>query len=76
MRSTMHVILFSILAATITICITTIEGPITDGHYIYWLGLFGGFMGLGAQALQLLHEIRDDLYEEEQRVINEMDNWS
>lgn len=76
MKSATHVVLFALLSATIIICMNTIQGNVAEGHYIYWLGLAAAFVGLGAQALQLLHEIKDDLYEEEQRVINEMNNWS
>jgi len=61
MRSTIHVILFAILLATLHICVSQVGVPIKDGNYIYWLGLFGACLGPGAQALQLIYEIREDL---------------
>ena len=61
MRSLTHFITTILLVSTLVICVTSIEGNIKEGAYMYWMCLGTSLMGLGAQIMTIIAEIREEM---------------
>jgi len=61
MRSLIHFLTHMLLISTMLICVTSIEGNIKAGMYMYWCGLGTSLMGLGAQLMTIIAEIKEEL---------------
>ena len=65
MRSLTHFITTILLVSTLVICVTSIEGNIKEGAYMYWMCLGTSLMGLGAQIMTIIAEIREEMLQAE-----------
>lgn len=61
MQRIIDAVLWVLLTSTLYICIGAIEGPPSEGHYIYWMGLASSFLGLGALALSIIVQLKEEL---------------
>lgn len=61
MRSLIHFITTILLVSTLVICVTSIEGSVKEGVYLYWVCLGTSLMGLGAQIMTIISEIKEEM---------------